>query len=314
MRLVVTSFLLAASACCADLTSLYGVDNLESRRGRLTEDVNLVIAQEIQPFLTEAQVRAFTNIQLDLPPTVGSTPDPFDFYSAKPKHITLPLLTVAFIEEMSQAYSWLWANRFSSQTVDEYLGMLGNRAPADFPGHRYPAPLAALHIPADAMNNPAVAGMAARVRGTTLSFMLLHQFGHLTYRAQVQESLLKHERADKEEEFADAFALAVMKKNSEPPAGLLLLIHGLLYLPSQPPKDHPVSSHRLNAMADFLDLRVREFAAGRADARLTALAIGSLANHIRKSALFLSDSTGQKLWAEDSRQVTIASLSPRRLQ
>jgi len=93
----------------------------------------------------------------------------------------------------------------------------------------------------------------------------------------------------------------------------LMLIHGLLYLPSQAPKDHPVSSHRLNAMADYLELRVREFAAGRTDARLAAVAIGSLASHIRKSAIFLSDSTGQKLWAEDSRQITIASLTPRRI-
>jgi len=313
MRPVVISLLLAASAWPADLSSLYSPEQLESQRVRLAKDVDLVIAQEIQPFLTDAQARTFANIQLDLPPMVGPAVGPFDFYSAKAGHITLPLLTVAFIEEMSEAYSWLWANRYSSQTVDEYLGMLRNRAPADFPSGHYPAPLAALHIPPNAMSDPTVAGMAARVRGTTLSFVLLHQYGHLNYRTAVEESVSKHEHADKEEELADAFALEVMKKNSEPPAGLLMLIHGLLYLPSQAPKDHPVSSHRLNAMADYLELRVREFAAGRTDARLAAVAIGSLASHIRKSAIFLSDSTGQKLWAEDSRQITIASLTPRRV-
>jgi hypothetical protein len=313
MRLVAISLLLAASAVSADLSSLSSPERLESQRGRLTRDVDLVIAQEIQPFLTDPQARAFAGIQLDLPAIAGPAADPFDFYSAQPGHITLPLLTVAFVEELSEAYSWLWANRYSSQTVDEYLGMLCNRAPADFPGNHYPMPLSALHVPPGAMSNPAVARMAARVRGTTLSFMLLHEYGHLNYRTAVAESVSKREHADKEEELADAFALEVMKKNSEPPAGLLMLIHGMLYLPSQPPKDHPVSSHRLNAMADYLDLRVREFAAGRTDARLTAIAIGSLAGHIRKSALFLSDSTGQKLWAEDSRQVTIASLMPRRM-
>jgi hypothetical protein len=92
-----------------------------------------------------------------------------------------------------------------------------------------------------------------------------------------------------------------------------MLIHGMLYLPATPPKDHPVTSHRLNAMADFLDLRVREFAEGRPDWKMATIAIQSLANHIRKAALFLSDTTGRKLWAEQSSEATVASLTPRRL-
>jgi hypothetical protein len=104
-----------------------------------------------------------------------------------------------------------------------------------------------------------------------------------------------------------------MKKNSEPPAGLLMLIHGLLYLPSVPPKDHPVTVQRLRAMADFLDGKVREFVEGRPDRRLAFIAIESLANHIRRSAGFLSDTTGQRLWSEDSSKRTVSDLAPRRV-
>ncbi len=313
MRLVLLALLLASSVFCGDWSSIYDAKSLESQRERLTKDVDLVIAQEIQPFLTSAQAHAFSDIQIDLPLTAEPSPNPLDFYSAHAGNITLPLLTVAFVEDMSEAYSWLWANRYSSQTVDEYLGMLRNRGPGDFPGNRYPTPLEALHIPANALENPAVAHMTDRVRATTLSFMLLHQFGHLSHRTAAEEAALKHDHAEGGEEFADSFALEVMKKNSETPAGLLMLIHGMLYLPPAPQKQHPVTRHRLNAMADYLDMRVREFAEGRPDRKLATFAIQSLASHIRKAALFLSDSTGQRLWAEQSSQTTVASLMPRRV-
>jgi hypothetical protein len=310
MRLVVLALLFASRVFCGDWSSIYDAKSLESQRERLTKDVDLVIAQEIQPFLTSAEARAFADIKIDLPISTEPAPNPLDFYSAHAGNITLPLLTVAFVEDMSEAYSWLWANRYSSQTVDEYLGMLRNRTPSDFPGNRYPTPLEALHIPANALENPAVAEMRDRVRGTTLSFMLLHEFGHLSHRTAAEEVAFRH---DGEEEFADRFALEVMKKNSETPAGLLMLIHGMLYLPPAAPKQHPVTRHRLNAMADYLDMRVREFAEGRPDRKLATFAIQSLASHIRKAALFLSDSTGQRLWAEQSSQTTVASLMPRRV-
>jgi hypothetical protein len=313
MRLVVFVLLLASSALCGDWSSLYDAHHLESRRESLTKDVDLVIAQQIQPFLTSSQAHAFSDIAMDLPCTAEPAAIPFDFYSARPGVITLPLLTVAFVEDMAEAYAWLWANRYSSQTVDEYLGMLRHRLPSDFPGNRYPPPLEALHIPANALDNPAVAQMTDRVRATTLSFMLLHEFGHVSHRTASEEAALKHDRGDGEEEFADRFALEIMKKNSETPAGLLMLIHGMLYVPAEPPKQHPVTRQRLIAMADYLDTRVREFAAGRPDRKLATVAIQSLADHIRRTALFLSDSKGQRLWAEESRQTTVASLAPRKL-
>ncbi len=313
IRIVFSTLLFSASLYSADWTSLYGAGKLENQRQRLRKDVDLVIAQEIQPFLTVEQAHAFSRIQLDMPVAAQPDASPFDSYSAAEEHITLPLLTVAFVEDMAEAYSWLWANQYSSRTVDEYLGMLRNRLPADFPDNRYPSPLVALHIPNNAMENAAVAKMTQRVRRTTLSFMLLHQFGHLSYRSTADESARKHDTAEADEEFADAFALEVMKKNSETPAGLLMLIHGMMYLPSAPPKNHPVTRLRLKAMADYLDARVHEFSEGRPDRRLATIAIESLANHIRQAGAFVSDSTGQQFWAEQGRKTTVADLLPRRL-
>ena len=313
-RLVLLALTFASSTLyAADWSSLYDAATLESQRQRFRDDIDRVVAQEIQPFLTLEQAHAFSGIQVDLPVTAPPQPNPFDVYSSADGHITLPLLTVAFVEDMAEAYSWLWANRFSSLTVDEYLGMLRNRAAGDFPAHRYPSPLAALHIPNDALARSAVAKMTQRVRATTLAFLLLHQFGHLKYRTAAKDAAMKHDRADGDEERADAFALDVMKKNSETPSGLLMLVHGMLYLPSAPPKDHPVTSLRLKAMADYLDAHVAEFSEGRPDRRLATIAIHSLAGHIRHAASFVSDTTGQEIWAEQRSKTTVTDLIPRRI-
>lgn len=314
MRVVVGALLFASASVltAADFGSLYSESKLENQRQHFHDDLERVIAQEIKPFLTLEQAHAFFSVPIDLPVMAEPEPNPFDFFTAPDGHIAVPLLTIAFVEDMAEAYSWLWANGYSSQTVDEYLGMLRNREPGDFPDHRYPCPLTALHIPADAMDNPAVAKMTERVRATTLSFILLHQFAHQSYRTSAEVAALKHDPVDKNEELADAFALEVMKKNSETPAGLLMLIHGMMYLPSAPPKNHPLSEGRLKTMADYLDLRVQEFSEGRPDRRLAAAAIHSLANHLRHAAVFLSDTAGQEYWAEQSRKTTIADLRPRR--
>lgn len=311
MRIVFIAFIFSMNGLGSDWSSLYDTAQLEKQRPRLQQDLNTVIAQEIQPFLTLEQSHAFFKIGLDLPVNTAPDPNPLDFFSAREGRIVVPLLTVAFVEDMAEAYAWLWANHFSSRTVDEYLGMLREHAPGDFANHRYPNPLVALHIPAEAMNDPAVASMAQRVRGTTLAFVLLHQFGHLSYVSSAEEAASKHDQAGWAEKRADLVALEVMKKNSETPAGLLMLIHGMMYLPSSAPKNHPLTDDRLKAMADYLDGRVREFSAGRPDQQLARIAIQSLAGHIRQAARFLEDGPGQQLWAEQGRKTTIADLAPR---
>lgn len=312
-RIVFIALAVSLNGWCADWSSLYGAEKLESRRTQLKQDLSSVIAQEVKPFLTLEQLHAFARLTLDTPVVAAPDPNPFDCYSSERGGLVIPLLTIAFVEDMSQAYAWLWANRYSSQTVDEYLGMLRQRGPGDFANDHYPNPLSALHIPPNAMNDPAVAKMALRVRGTTLSFLLLHQFSHLSYVPSAEEAASRKDPVEAGEERADAFALGIMKKNSETPAGLLMLIHGMMYLPSVPARDHPLSDARLRAISDYLDVKVNEFSEGRPDRRLARIAIQSLAGHIRQAAQFLSDSVGQQLWAEKGRRTTVADLVPRQV-
>ena len=240
MRIAVITLLLSSCGWAADLSSLYGADQLEAQRKSLQRELDLVIAQEIRPFLTEEQARAFSNIRLDLPAVAPPDPNPLDFYSPQAGHLAVPLLTIAFVEDMGRlcvavGKSLQLANgwRVSWDVARTAARRLSER--------HNPSPLVALHISAHAMDDPAVAKMAQRVRGTTLSFLILHQFGHLSYVSSFEESAFKRDPIEAGEERADAFALEVMKKNSETPAGLLMLIHGMMYLPTSAPKDHPLT-------------------------------------------------------------------------
>ena len=163
VRIVFLALAFSLSGLSADWSSVYNAGNLESQRQRLRQDLDRVVAQEIRPFLTIEQAHAFSQIQLDSPVSITPDPNPFDFYSPKEGQIAIPLLTVAFVEDLAEAYSWLWANHYSSRTVDEYFGMLCHRPASDFPNQRYPSPLVALHIPSNAMENPAVARMTQRL-------------------------------------------------------------------------------------------------------------------------------------------------------
>jgi hypothetical protein len=207
----------------------------------------------------------------------------------------LPVFTLLFVEDLAKAYAWLLANRCSTETVDEYAGMLHYRQPNEFPYGKYPAPLPALHIPVNALEDPAVKKMFPRLKNTAYAFMVLHEFGHL------------HGQASEEQ--ADLFALDIMKRNSEIPFGLLMYLEAALYLPAD---THPVTAPRLLAMANYLDLRVLEFVEGRPDRAAGITAIHSIASRLRVSAAWLSDTEDQRLWAEQARKTDVAALRPRR--
>ena len=265
---------------------------------QLQEQLEDLLANEISPYLNERETHALAGVQIELP-AMGSNDNPLDFFGGK-GHLDLPLLTLQFTEDLAKAYAWLWANHYSSETVDEYMGMLHYRPAEAFLGGRYPAPLAALHIPANALDTPAVKNMFVKVRTTAWAFLFLHEFDHLR-------------NPEDSEQQADLFALEVMKRNSEVPSGLLMLIHAMLYLPGDRGEMHTLTSQRLTAMANYFDLRVHEFAQGRQDARVAVTAIHLLASRLRYSAAWLQDAQGQQIWAEQARKTSVSSLAPRPL-
>jgi hypothetical protein len=269
--------------------SLYSEAMLAHEKPRFAQQVDQLVASDIQPFFTRPQQLSFAALEFDLP-LYGAHRHPLEFYAVGKDRITLPVVTLLFVEDLSKAYAWLLVNRYSTETVDEYAGMLHYRA-----ANELAPPLLALHIPDNALEDPVVNRMFERLRNTAYAFMVLHEFGHL------------HGAATEEQ--ADLFALDIMKRNSEIPLGLLLYLEASLYLP---PETHPVSAPRLIGIANYLDLRVLEFVEGRFDRAAGIQAIHSIASRLRASADWLSDAEGQRLWAEQAKKTDVAALRPRR--
>jgi hypothetical protein len=290
---VLLGALAAGSAAAADWTSLYPVSQMLGEKPRLEQVLRGTISQEIEPYFTPEQRRSFFDLEVNLL-LDNKTASPIEFDLPRTGEVTIPLVTLLFVEDLAKAYAWLWANRCSSETIDEYTAMLRYRRPADFPGGRYPAPLEALHVPAGALENPDVKKMFLRMRNTAFSFMLLHQLG--LQRGEGPAS-------------ADLFALDLMRRNSETPMGLLLLMSASVHLPED--RD-PVTPARLHTIADYLDLRVLDFVQGRSDRDLARRAINAVAKSLREAATFLNDPVAKDTWADRARSADVATLTPKR--
>jgi hypothetical protein len=200
------------------------------------------------------------------------------------------------VEDLAKAYAWLWTNRLSSETVDEYTSMLRYRRATDFPNSKYPAPLVALHIPANALNNAQVNKMFLRVRTTAYMFLILHQISHIR-------------SGETTEEQSDLFALDLMKRNSETPLGLLLLMNAGIYLPDE---GNPVTAKRLLVLAHYLDAHVQDFVEARPDRIAARNAIHAIARNFRVLAASLQDAGSQNAWAERARRTDVSTLLPKR--
>jgi hypothetical protein len=293
----------------ADWSSLYDSGKLEAEKPRLQKTIDLVIEKEIQPYVPPQAATAFGLQTIDLPLN-GFRSDPLDFY-AQDRHIILPVRTLLFIEDLCRAYGWMWANRYTTKTADEYLSMLRYRNASDFPDGKYPPPLQALHIPENALADARVVETSVRIRRTAYSFILLHQFAHLQ---------LHHEPSgnrgfsEAQEEEADRYALDILKNNSATPTGVLLVMQSLMFFEGGDVGAlHPITPKRMEAMAHFMDGRVTEFIRGRPDKATAMDAIQSIASLLVEGSEWLSVRGHQQELQQLAMKTDPSTLQPRPL-
>src|SRR5205823_2284468 len=140
--------------------------------------------------------------------------------------------------DLSTAYAWLQSNDYALDTISEYTAMLSYK---DL-GGRYPAPLPALHIPADALQNKKVDELALGHFVTARMFILLHELGHIYYR---------HGGSTIPQEVqADQFAIDVMRRSPVPPLGMLVYFMADVSMADYPAvaRTHPLSGSRLQTL------------------------------------------------------------------
>lgn len=240
-------------ALARDASRLYDPGTLQQWKARYPVSTNKILNQVVLPALKSEELRRLSGVRVEYP-LAGEGEfrgSPLAFY-AQPRfsRVVFPIVSLKFLDDLCTAYAWLQIHGYALDTISEYTAMLKHR---NFPGEQYPTPLAALHIPQNALQERDVDELALGHFVTARTFLLLHELGHV-YRGTEALTL---EQSQQNEEAADAFAAEVMSRTLLPPLGILVFFMADLSWADYPPKPntHPLSGRRMRALAARLEDR-----------------------------------------------------------
>lgn len=243
----------------AELSHIYPPATLQAHRARYERTTNKILDELIWPALFMNEKAAFGNrkpvLELPLYADGDSRDNPLAFYSrytSRPGYendlVVAPIFSLKFLDDLSTAYAWLQANNYTVETVSEYTAILFYGKP---PAAGFPPPLEALRIPPNALERKDIDETALGHFVTARAFTVLHEMGHIMFRHGKAQTSVESIR---QEQQADAFAAAVMKRIGLPPLGMLVyFIADAHWTGIGANTTHPMSGARANALASAVD-------------------------------------------------------------
>jgi hypothetical protein len=336
MMLTVLLFLMAIGKQNAqDLANLYDKAALSYDQPRFQQRLDAT-REVFWQQLTPEEKANLLGTRLECP-LIGQNRYPLDYYSnSKAGIVTMPILSLKFFEDLCVAYAWLYVNQYRLETIEEYVTMLRFKRAADFSTHRYPPPLEALQIPKNALEDKKVDDLSLRLRNEGWAFILGHELGHILkrhyfYHGGSPEEAKRNAQANrKNEEEADAFAIELMRRTTTIPMGAILFFQASAYYFFPDPRelsekewrnspdelaDHPISAHRLQAIATQLNDGAGSFARNEKTVQgeqNTISVIHFIAQNLALIAQALEDPDLYRLMAARAKTADISSLAPRR--
>jgi hypothetical protein len=332
---VLLALLLAPHALAKDMASLYDDATLAYWQPRYQEGVLWNVENVIWPRLTADERQRLAGVSLCFP-LRGHSNDPLEFYARlgaaddacaaqSPPVVVLPTPSIKFFDDLSVAHAWLWRQGYGPDTALEYASMLKYGEPERF-GGRYPAPLPALQIPGDALDDPVVEEQAQKLLKSAIVFLVLHELGHVLHGHPGYDAI-SAAQAQANEQDADRFALTVMRRIGVAPFGMVFWFQTGAYLsPNRgdfaddeahaewlQQTTHPVTEDRLRAIAAELRHAPEDFALEFPDQESGRLAILSTARDIDQVADVMADPEIQRLLARRGRLTELGALAPRRI-
>jgi len=267
--------------------------------------------------------RDLSNVKL-LIPLVGAHKHPFDYYfNLEKKSVTMPILTVKFMDDIAIALAWMERRGCSKKSVYDYIGALRYQNPGGLNGGRFPTPLKALKIPSNALDDSFVNDVSGKILKSTIYFKLAQQLGHIRYKHrgiqfvsanEAQEQIIK----------ADAFALELMKRISVPPVGMSIYFRAVsrfdkapgdfesvedyeVYLRKVP--TYPLTPSRLNAFSKFIKTNANMFTRAQQYPELWRKKVLDLANDFNQISEELNSPEIRKLYKHRNETVTLNDLA-----
>ena len=274
----------------ADADGLYDRATLDQWGQRYQRSTQRIIDEVIRPALLAEEQTRLADAHLDLPVHAEGTQRgrPLAFY-ADGWRVVMPVYSLKFLDDLCTAYAWLQFNGYSLETISDYTAMLRYGEVQATPAY---APLAALGIPADALDDQRVDELALGHFVTARTFILLHELGHIYHGHRGGTGA--QSRAN--EEAADRFAAEVMARTPLPPLGSLVFFMADASWAGYPAAEddtHPLSGARLRTLAARVEDR-------------------GLARGLDTLAELMDDPDIRTGFAAAGKTASLASLKPRR--
>jgi hypothetical protein len=298
--------------------TLYDDEALERARPNREENGRKAL-EVLWPALTLEERAKLVGTQPDFPLRGAN---PLGFYSnSEHRRILLPILSLQFFRDLSVAYAWLHTKGFSELTPANYVTMLKYRRADEFPGKRYPLPLSSLGVPANAIDDPAVADLARKIYGSALAFIVAHELGHIYYR-HPPGNIGIPQQARPDEVAADRFAVQLLRRMGSPPGGETFFFDLLAHLEQNrfdegyegylASATHPLTSDRLRALSQEVERWAGDFARQEGDVQQATLLIREIGQKIRALAELMEDADIQASTQIVGRSTDLTALAPRR--
>lgn len=311
-----------------DLSTMYDSPILEVKKVKYSANIAWNFENVILAKLKPEERAAVGNVRLRFPLTAEgrATGDPFAFYaSAPPPIVSMPILSVKFLDDLSIAFSWLEVKGFTTETVVDYLAMLKYKNSNAFPGGRYPAPLAALQIPENALKDPKVDDLSQKILKSAIVWIMAHELAHIYYRHPGYTGAVEASQANEKQ--ADRFATEIMRRIGVPPIGMSFFFLFVAHYDSHrgdfssekewkeyllKVSTHPLTTERLQALTSDLEARAEDFTKTEPDRRASLQRVRYASQIAARAAKLISDPEMQKSMRSKGLSTDLDTLAPRK--
>ena len=300
---------------------MYSRAELIKDAARLATAVRKIYRIGLEPALRPEERRRLGRVVFDFPMPDHNS-ELLNFYAyrdTQQSHVIMPMLSLKQLEDLTTAYAWLHAKKFSLSTIDMYFAMLRHKSIVDWPQGRFPEPLRALGVPKLAYKEPGVDVTSLSLRNEAFAFIIAHELAHILYRHQPYSKITKAQaRADELQ--SDQFALDLMARTNTAPMGGVLFFRAQVYgMPHRgsfasakewntylrTKATHPLSTARITNMADFI---ATTFAQRRPGEAATWRWIG---RSLRSVSRILDDVDIQRCIVKTAASSSLDTLKPR---
>jgi len=321
--LLILTLFYAVSATATDLSHIYSDQTLRYWQNRYKPHLEWNFNNLVLGSLTPDEKQRLGTVRLELPLRgPGESAGELLNFFANGKRIVMPIQSIRFFDDLSQAWGYAWSNSLNLENITSYLAILKYQKP---PPGGFPPPLKALGIPENAWkSDKKMDDVSQKILKSAMVFIMAHELAHILYQHPGSGSHVSAKQAQANELQADRFANEIMRRIGVAPGGMVEMFMAFAhYSPTRgdfssdkawdkflkTSATHPVTSVRLRSMAADLKRSPANFSVAETDRQAGSKRVLYIASQIEGIADILDDLKMQRFISGKGRGLSLASLN-----